>query len=79
MNVTAHIVVPDAAEASDWYTNAFGARELSRIPLPSGKLMTVGDGADDQLPAAVAAMMSGCCSSATEFASCVRARSCSTT
>ena len=41
MNIAAHIVVPDAAEAADWYSNAFGAREVSRIPLPGGKLMTV--------------------------------------
>jgi PhnB protein len=41
MNVAAHIVVPDAAEASDWYARAFGAREVSRIPLPGGKVMTV--------------------------------------
>jgi PhnB protein len=41
MDVAAHIVVPDAAEASGWYTQAFGARELSRIPLPGGKIMTI--------------------------------------
>jgi PhnB protein len=41
MNVTAHIVVPEAAEAAAWYANAFGAREQSRIPLPGGRLMTV--------------------------------------
>jgi PhnB protein len=41
MNVAAHIVVPDAAEASEWYARAFGARELSRIPLPGGKVMTL--------------------------------------
>ena len=41
MDVTAHIVVPDAAEASAWYANAFGAHELSRIPLPGDKVMTV--------------------------------------
>jgi PhnB protein len=41
MNVTAHIVVPDAAEAAVWYVKAFGAREQSRIPLPNGKLMSV--------------------------------------
>jgi PhnB protein len=39
--LTAHIVVPDAAAASAWYAEAFGARELSRIPLPGGKAMTV--------------------------------------
>jgi PhnB protein len=41
MNVAAHIVVPDAAEASEWYARAFGARELSRIPLPGGTVMTL--------------------------------------
>jgi hypothetical protein len=35
MNISAHIVVPDAAEASAWYANAFGARELNRIPRPA--------------------------------------------
>jgi len=40
MHVAAHIVVPDAAEAAAWYERAFGARELSRIPLPGGRLMT---------------------------------------
>jgi PhnB protein len=41
MHVSAHIVVPDAAEAGAWYAKAFGARELSRIPLPGGKTMSV--------------------------------------
>ena len=41
MNVTAHLVVPDASEAAGWYARAFGARERSRIPLPGGKTMTV--------------------------------------
>ena len=41
MNVTPHFVVPDAAEAADWYARAFGAREQSRVPLPGGKVMTV--------------------------------------
>ena len=41
MHVTAHLVVPDADEASAWYARAFGARELSRIPLPGGTVMTV--------------------------------------
>jgi PhnB protein len=41
MTLTAHIVVPDAAAASDWYEKAFGAREQTRIPLPGGKVMTV--------------------------------------
>jgi PhnB protein len=41
MDIAAHIVVPDAAEASAWYAEAFGAHERSRIPLPGGRLMTV--------------------------------------
>jgi PhnB protein len=41
MDIAAHIVVPDAAEASGWYAQAFGARELSRIPLPGGTVMTI--------------------------------------
>jgi PhnB protein len=41
MDVAAHIVVPDAAEASAWYAEAFGASERSRIPLPGGRVMTV--------------------------------------
>ena len=41
MNIAAHIVVRDAAEASAWYAKAFGARELNRIPLPGDKVMTV--------------------------------------
>jgi PhnB protein len=41
MDIAAHIVVPDAAEASAWYAKAFDARELSRIPLPGGKVMTL--------------------------------------
>ena len=40
MNVTPHLVVPGAAEAAEWYERAFGARELSRVPLPGGKVMT---------------------------------------
>jgi PhnB protein len=41
MDLAAHIVVPDAAEASGWYAQAFGAREVSRIPLPGGTVMTI--------------------------------------
>jgi PhnB protein len=41
MNITAHIVVSDAAQAAAWYTTAFGAVERSRIPLPDGRVMTV--------------------------------------
>lgn len=41
MNVTAHIVVPDAGQAATWYTRAFNAREQSRVPLPDQKVLTV--------------------------------------
>ena len=41
MNVDAHLVVPDADEAARWHASAFGARELSRIPLPGDTVMTV--------------------------------------
>jgi PhnB protein len=41
MNIAAHIVVRDAAEAAGWYATAFGAQELSRIPLPGDKVTTV--------------------------------------
>jgi len=40
MNVSAHIVVPDAAAACAWYERAFGAVEQDRIPLPGGKVMS---------------------------------------
>ncbi|HLY36158.1 MAG TPA: VOC family protein [Candidatus Limnocylindria bacterium] len=41
MNLTAHIVVPDADAAAEWYARAFGAREIGRVPLPGGRVMTV--------------------------------------
>ena len=41
MNVTPHLVVPDADAAASWYSKAFGAVEVSRVPLPGGKVMTV--------------------------------------
>jgi PhnB protein len=41
VNVYPHIVVPDAGRAADWYRDAFGADERGRVPLPSGKVMTV--------------------------------------
>jgi PhnB protein len=40
-DVTPHLVVPDAAQAAEWYARAFGAEETSRIPLPGDKVMTV--------------------------------------
>jgi PhnB protein len=41
MTLTAHIVVQGAAEAADFYQAAFGAEEISRIPTPDGRLMSV--------------------------------------
>ena len=41
MKISAHIVVSDAAAACEWYSQAFGATERSRIPLPGGKLLAV--------------------------------------
>lgn len=41
MNVSAHLIVPDAGAGSAWYSEAFGAEEISRVPLPGGKVMTV--------------------------------------
>jgi PhnB protein len=41
MNITPHIVVRDAARAAEWYAEALGAVERSRIPLPDGRLMSV--------------------------------------
>jgi PhnB protein len=39
--ITPHIVVRNAARAAEWYAEALGAEERSRIPLPGGKLMSV--------------------------------------
>jgi PhnB protein len=36
-----HIVVRDAARAAEWYIEALGAEERSRIPVPGDKLMSV--------------------------------------
>jgi PhnB protein len=41
MTITAHIVVQGAERAAAFYTDAFGAQELSRIPIPDGRLMSV--------------------------------------
>jgi PhnB protein len=41
MSITPHIVVQDADAASSFYTEAFGGEELSRIPIPDGRLMSV--------------------------------------
>jgi uncharacterized glyoxalase superfamily protein PhnB len=39
--VTPHIVVGDANAASEWYQQAFGAKERDRLPLPNDKVMYV--------------------------------------
>ena len=41
MAITAHIVVQGADEAAEFYREAFGAEEISRIPTPDGRLMSV--------------------------------------
>jgi PhnB protein len=41
MDITPHIVVRGAAEAADWYARAFGFEEVSRLPVPGGRLMSV--------------------------------------
>jgi PhnB protein len=41
MSITPHIVVRDADRASAFYRDAFGAEEISRIPTPDGRLMSV--------------------------------------
>jgi PhnB protein len=48
MPITPHIVVQGAEHAAAFYTDAFGAEEINRIPTPDGRLMSVqlriGDG-----------------------------------
>jgi PhnB protein len=41
MPITPHIVVQGAEGAAAFYSEAFGAEELSRIPTPDGRLMSV--------------------------------------
>jgi PhnB protein len=41
MGITPHIVVQGAERAVAFYRDAFGAEELSRIPTPDGRLMSV--------------------------------------
>jgi PhnB protein len=41
MTISAHIVVQGAERAADFYARAFGARELDRIPVPDGRLMSI--------------------------------------
>lgn len=38
-NVTPFLVLSDAAKAIEWYKDAFGAKELARMPAPGGKIM----------------------------------------
>ena len=48
MQITPHIVVQGADRAAAFYRDAFGAEEVSRVPTPDGRLMSVelriGDG-----------------------------------
>jgi uncharacterized glyoxalase superfamily protein PhnB len=41
MVINPHIVVQGAERAAAFYAEAFGAREVSRIPTPDGRLMSV--------------------------------------
>jgi PhnB protein len=41
MSITPHLVVQGAQRAAVFYRDAFGAEELSRIPTPDGRLMSV--------------------------------------
>jgi len=41
MPITPHLVVQGAERAVAFYRDAFGAEELSRIPTPDGRLMSV--------------------------------------
>lgn len=41
MSISAHIVVQGADDAVTFYRAAFGATEVSRIPTPDGRLMSV--------------------------------------
>lgn len=39
--LTYHLVTRDPARAAQWYTSVLGARELNRITLPSGAVLTI--------------------------------------
>jgi PhnB protein len=41
VTISAHIVVEGAERAAAFYADAFGAQEISRIPTPDGRLMSV--------------------------------------
>jgi PhnB protein len=49
MRVSAHIVVPDAIAASEWYAQAFGAVERARTELPGGIMTAVVRFGDDDV------------------------------
>jgi PhnB protein len=40
-SLTPHLVVRDVVRAAEWYAQALGARERSRVPLPGGKVLTI--------------------------------------
>lgn len=37
--LTTHLIIKDAAKAIEFYKQAFGAEELTRLPMPDGRLM----------------------------------------
>jgi PhnB protein len=39
--ITPHIVVAGAARAGEWYARALGAREVERVAVPDGRLMSL--------------------------------------
>jgi uncharacterized glyoxalase superfamily protein PhnB len=39
--ITPHLVVRGAAQAADWYQQAFGAQAGARIPVPGGKFIQI--------------------------------------
>jgi PhnB protein len=41
MQISPHIVVRGAAGAADWYARAFGFEEISRLPVPDGRYMSI--------------------------------------
>ena len=41
MHITPHIVVRGAVEAAAFYARAFGAEEVSRVPVPGGRVMSL--------------------------------------
>jgi PhnB protein len=49
MTITPHIVVQGADGAAAFYGEAFGAVEISRIPTPDGRLMSVQLRIDDSM------------------------------